>query len=148
MAVSTREQWVKDTREKIEVMRVAANRVEAGEDFDDVIIIGADANKRFFATTEYQPDWKWGFANYAIRPKRTLRPFTAKEWGARIGDEFFYGAGNRVRLATVGEHYIDLDYVPHQFNRSGGRIRLRERDYETVKQLDGSPCGVFEEVKG
>lgn len=133
------EHWIKQTRERAAIMNEAADRAEAGEDPAKFVLFDG---KPFGLTP------RWWMADisagnpYSLTPKRTLRPWTAKEWGARIGEEFLVHA-NRYRLSKVTEMFVEFSGATYSCDWSV----LIDDSLRHVKNLDGSPCGVFEEVK-
>lgn len=75
-------------------------------------------------------------------PKRKLRPWTAKEWGIRIGDEFVLD-DNRVKLIAVARTTLCFEGASKRFPLPGPQYAARQDDKE-ITQLDGSPCGEYE----
>lgn len=83
-----------------------------------------------------------GLAKKSLIPKKKLRPWTAKEWGSRIGDEFVLN-DNRVKLIAVARTTLCFEGASEHFPLHGPQYAARQDDKE-ITQLDGSPCGEYE----
>lgn len=130
--------WIEETEAKAAIMLEAAKRAREGEHPKDFLLIyGSGA-----ANSGYVTQWEWQSASsYALKPRRRLRPWTAKEWGVRIGDEFLV-CGCKKNLKTVSSGW--MVFCDH--NGCLTRFTANKSDMETITQLDGSPCGELEEV--
>lgn len=130
--------WIEDTEAKAAIMMEAAKRARDGEDVTKFAVCdGCDRNP-----SNWLPRWDFYNHRYTLKPRRRLRPWTAKEWGARIGDGFLV-SGRKSVLKTVDPSWLMFDVgdaciTIYTSNKS---------DMETITQLDGSPCGEWEEVK-
>jgi hypothetical protein len=132
--------WIEFTRNNANTMLEAAQRVQEGECPTNFIEHARLGGGMSYPVTTF-PIWHLAEYQYLLKPKRKLRPWTAKEWGARIGDEFIYGAGNKAKLRSVDEQYgLILRYTI----QDSGCFQLYWNDFTQLKQLDGSPCGELE----
>ncbi len=135
--------WIAKTRERAKVMLEAAERVESGEDVVDVVLMNGRQAKAYWGGDCF-PEWQ-PVNEYTIKPKRIFRPWTAREWGSRIGDEVLAekcGTILRYKVETVNTSFV-------QFQRSDGSNHWYSYKFDDppkwVTQLDGSPCGEWSE---
>lgn len=116
------------------LMREVVDRVKAGERVENFVMCEG-------RLVDCDPEWAFGPHAYSLKPKRTLRPWTAKEWGARIGDEFCLD-GKRVKLVGIATSTLCFEGPSEHFPLPGPTYAAKQDD-KTITQLDGSPCGEY-----
>lgn len=123
------EEWVASTLERANLMLEAANRVKEGESIKDVFLHYNDNDP---------PDWLKRFSDfhwYQLKPKRVLRPWTASEWGAHIGEDFYID-GVRWMLYGVCKTHLTLGL--------NGQYSLPLDALRCPTKIDKTPCGEWE----
>lgn len=78
---------------------------------------------------------------YNLVPKRKFRPWTAKEWGARVGDQFIHKPSQtKYAVSLVSPQFVELLEVARELLQ----IKVTPgTNCDHLEQLDGSPCGEF-----
>ncbi len=84
---------------------------------------------------------------WRLRPKRTLRPWTAKEWGEKVGD-WFLESSTQTRWQVVQVNAGGaLEFKNEPFVNGVRTTMLSGVGTESFTNLDGSPCGTWEDAK-
>lgn len=130
------------------IMLEAAKRAREGEDPREFILYFRKPLRRL-------PGWQQPAIFYTLKPKPKLRPWTAWELANKVGNALpallnvkRKDTGQRFTIAHLSLHIAEGEATIWLHDVCGASVVVAAHQLlDEFTQLDGSPCGEWEEVQ-